>query len=153
MTLSERRKNRQKLYRLIAMMHAGPLGFELVPQVRQLATTLLGDIELPQPAPPPAAELYTWNYSFCSGSHLLGCDADSPKDCLVAKFLRLAQSAAKGAKQRRLQEASLIQDDLLPCMLEASRHMTDSSYQALLSLTRSIVTQDAAYIQQHAANC
>lgn len=153
MTLTERRKNRQKLYRLIAMMHAGPLGFELVTQVRQLATTLLGDLDLPQIGPPPAAALYTWNYSYCSGNPIIGCHASSPKDCLVAKFLTLAQSAAKGAKQRRLSEASLIQDDLIPCMLEATRHMTDSSYKSLLDMTHHIVAQDAVYITRHPGSC
>lgn len=152
MTLLQRRKTRQQLYKMLAMMHAGPLGYALAPQVRRLAAELWGDIELPEVVPPPP-ELYRWNYGFCSGSRKLGCQADSPKDCLVAKLLRLAQSAAKGAKGRRLQEAQLINDDLLPCMREVSRHMQDSSYQALVALTCRIVQRDAAFIREHAAHC
>jgi hypothetical protein len=70
MTTLEQRQKRSHLYELLAAMHAGPLGFLLVPKVKCLAKELYAPQHFPEILPEPPATLHVWNYGYCPG-----CDA------------------------------------------------------------------------------
>jgi hypothetical protein len=148
MTTLEQRQKRRHMYELIAAMHTGPLGFSLVPKVKVLATELFDLKEFPELLPEPPTALHTWNYGYCPGCSALGCGPNSPSQCLPGKFLRLAESAAKGADKRRLDEADFIEHDLVPCLETNVAHMQLEGYRSLASLSRAIVQADATMIRQ-----
>lgn len=147
--LSERRRTRRKLYELLAVLHAGPLGADLVPQVRRVAAALdLG--ELPETPASFPAELHRWSYGYCPGNPQLGCAAAAPVGCLAAKFTHLARSAGKGAAARRQREAEYIETHLLPCLQTVHKHMQIDAYRALIALSAAVVRQDAASLRAQA---
>lgn len=139
----ETRKKRGRLYTLLAAMHSGSLGVELVPSVKALAEEVLALQNFPETLPPPPAELHRWGYGFCSGNAELGCAAGSPKNCLPAKLNYLATSAKKGAAKRRSNEADYIQNELIPCLETNIEHMEIEAYRDLIKLTKAIVEADA----------
>jgi hypothetical protein len=67
---------------------------------------------------------------------------------LPGKFLRLAESAGKGAEKRRLNEADFIENDLVPCLDTNVTHMQLEGYRSLASLSKAIVQADAAKLHQ-----
>jgi hypothetical protein len=144
--LTERRRRRARLYRLLAALHAGPLGIEIVPQVRRFWSEL-SDAALPDIAPSPPADLYRWAYGHCRGSSELGCTVGSPSDCLPAKFLHLADSARRGARQRRLREADFIDRELSPCLTMLHGQMEVEAYRDVMAFSRALVEADAARIR------
>jgi hypothetical protein len=140
--LTERRRRRARLYRLLAALHAGPLGIEIVPQIRKFWSEL-SDVTLPDIAPSPPADLYRWAYGHCRGSAELGCTLGSPSDCLPAKFLHLAESARKGARQRRLREADFIEREIAPCLTMLHGQMEVEAYRDVMAFSRALVEADA----------
>gem|GEM_PF-1652736 len=142
MTRSEWRDKRHQLYCLLAAMHAGPLGVELVPRIRNLAHELLGLSDLPEVLPPPPADMYRWSYGYCPGNPSIGCSAGSPSDCLPAKLTKLANSTLSRAARRRQQEADYIRQELLPCLETNLQQMEFEGYRSLMALTRTIVMED-----------
>lgn len=149
MTTLEKRQNRKHLYELMAAMHTGPLGFSLVPKVKILATELFDLKDFPEVLPEPPAALHVWNYGYCAGCPTLGCGPNSPAQCLPGKFLRLAESAGKGAEKRRENEVAFIENDLAPCLETNISNMQIEAYRSLASLSKAIVKADAASLQQN----
>jgi hypothetical protein len=147
MTTLEQRQKRQRLYELLAAMHTGPLGFSLVPNVKCLAKELFDLEAFPDVLPEPPAALHVWNYGYCPGCAALHCGPNSPAQCLPGKFLRLAESAGKGAGQRRLNEAAFIESELVPCLDTNVMHMQIEAYRSLAQLSKAIVQADAAKLQ------
>ncbi len=144
MTISERRRKRRRLYELIAMMHSGPLGFDLISQTLSLAKKLFAIDSFSAPSSKPTAPMF-YNYQTnCVGNKELQCLPNS-LDCLIAKFLHLARSASKGANKRRLAEADYIYDDLLPCLDTKLKSTKTQAYKELLIFTKEIVQADADY--------
>lgn len=148
MTATERKQKRQHLYELLAAMHTGPLGFQLVPKVKSLAKELFGLEHFPEVFPEPPAALHIWNYGYCPGCAALNCGPNSPAQCLPGKFLRLSESASKGAGKRRENEAIFIEQELVPCLETNVTHMQLESYRSLASLSKAIVQADAASMRQ-----
>jgi len=148
MTISERRRKRRRLYELIAMMHSGPLGFDLINQTLSLAQKLFAIDSFSVPAAKPNASMFYSYQSNCVGNKELQCLPNS-LDCFIAKFLYMARSASKGAKKRRLSEAEYIYDDLLPC-LETKLYSTKTkAYKELLTFTKEIIIADAEYNKKY----
>ncbi|MDZ7703020.1 MAG: hypothetical protein U5L04_00870 [Trueperaceae bacterium] len=149
MNIAAHRHQRSQLYRLLAAVHAGPLGYSLMETVRSAATGLLGLTELPGMLPEPPAQSYGESYGFCSGNPDLGCAATAPSDCLTGKFLYLAASARKGATKRREREADYIEHELLPCLETRIDEVTTDAHRQLLVISRAIVRADAACIRRY----
>jgi hypothetical protein len=148
MTTSERRQKRQHMYELLAAMHTGPLGFALVPKVKCVAKELFDLGQFPEVLPEPPAALHVWNYGYCPGCAALDCGPNSPAQCLPGKFLRLAESAGKGAEKRRENEAAFIESDLVPCLDTNVTNMQIEAYRSLASLSKAIVQADAASLRE-----
>jgi hypothetical protein len=146
-TATERKQKRQRLYELLAALHTGPLGFQLVPNVKALAKELFGLEHFPEVLPEPPASLHVWNYGYCPGCPALGCGPNAPAQCLPGKFLRLAESAGKGAEKRRKNEADFIEHELIPCLETNVTHMQLESYRSLASLSKAIVQADAVSLR------
>jgi hypothetical protein len=142
MTTLEKRQQRRHLYELMAAMHTGPLGFSLAPKVKALATEVLELTTFPELLPEPPAALHVWNYGYCAGCPALNCGPNSPAQCLPGKFLKLAESASKGAEQRRQTEAAFIENDLVPCLVANVQQMQLEGYRSLASLSKAIVEAD-----------
>lgn len=149
--IAERRRKRQKLYSLLAAMHAGELGHALLPQVKRLAEDLLDVDSLPPVATPPPTGLYRWAYGYCPGNPTLGCPAASPSGCLPARLNHLAVSAGKGAAKRRRDEAVYLRTQLVPCLETALQMVEVDGFRDLILLTRAIAVADADYLAAHAA--
>jgi hypothetical protein len=147
LTETERKQKRQHLYELIAAMHTGALGFQLVPKVKYLATELFGLEGFPEVLPEPPAALHVWNYGYCPGCAALNCGPNSPAQCLPGKFLHLAESAGKGADKRRENEAEFIEGELVPCLETNVTHMQLEAYRSLARLSNAIVRADAASLR------
>lgn len=150
MTTVETREKRRRIYELLAAMHTGPLGFSLVPKVKVLATELFDLKEFPELLPEPPATLHVWNYGYCPGCAALSCGPNAPGQCLPGKFLRLAESAAKGADKRRLNEAEFIENDLVPCLETNVAQMQLEGYRSLAKLSKAIAQADATMLRQQA---
>jgi hypothetical protein len=148
MTMTERKQKRRHLYELLAAMHTGPLGFQLVPTIKALAKELYGLEDFPEVLPEPPAALHVWNYGYCPGCAALDCGPNAPAQCLPGKFLRLADSSSKGAEKRRENEAVFIEDELVPCLETNMTHMQLEAYRSLASLSRAIVQADAASLHK-----
>ncbi len=148
MTETERKHKRQHLYELLAAMHTGPLGFQLVPNVKALAKDLFGLTDFPEVLPEPPAALHVWNYGYCPGCAALNCGPNAPAQCLPGKFLRLAESASKGAEKRRENEAEFIEHDLVPCLETNVTQMQLEAYRSLANLSKAIVQADAVSLRQ-----
>jgi hypothetical protein len=148
MMATERKQKRQRLYELLAAMHTGPLGFQLVPNIKALAKELFGLEHFPEIFPEPPAALHVWNYGYCPGCVALNCGPNAPAQCLPGKFLRLAESASKGAEKRRENEAEFIEHDLVPCLETNVIHMQLEAYRSLANLSKAIVQADAASLRQ-----
>lgn len=148
MTPTQRKQKRQHLYELVAAMHTGPLGFQLVPNVKALAKELLGLEHFPEIFPEPPATLHVWNYGYCPGCVALSCGPNSPAQCLPGKFLYLAESASKGADKRRENEANFIENELAPCLETNVMHMQLEAYRSLASLSKAIVKADATSLRE-----
>ncbi|MGL4609067.1 MAG: hypothetical protein ACRCYY_05190 [Trueperaceae bacterium] len=148
MTVTERKQKRHHLYELLAAMHTGPLGFQLVPNVKALAKELYGLGHFPEVLPEPPASLHVWNYGYCPGCAALNCGPNAPAQCLPGKFLRLAESASKGAEKRCENEADLIEHELIPCLETNIMHMQLEAYRSLASLSKAIVQADANSLRQ-----
>jgi len=144
MTISERRRKRQRLYELIAMMHSGPLGFDLINQTQSLAEKLFARDNFSIPNAKPSAAVFYKYQTNCLGNKELQCLPNS-LDCFIAKFFHLARSAGKGANKRRLSEAEFIYDDLLPCLETKLASTKAQAYRELLIFTKEIVQADADY--------
>jgi len=144
MTISERRRKRKRLYELIAMMHSGPLGFDLISQTLSLSKKLFAKDNFTVPKSKPSSASFYKYQSNCVGNKELQCLPNS-LDCFIAKFLHLARSAGKGANKRRLSEAEYIYDDLLPCLETKLASTTAPAYRELLIFTKEIVRADADY--------
>ena len=147
LTATERKQKRQHLYELLAAMHTGPLGFQLVPNVKSLAKELFGLEHFPEVFPEPPAALHVWNYGYCPGCAALNCGPNAPAQCLPGKFLRLSESASKGADKRRENEADFIESDLVPCLETNVTHMQLEAYRSLASLSKAVVEADAASLR------
>lgn len=147
MTTLEQRQQRRHLYELLAAMHTGPLGFSLAPKVKVLATELLDLKTFPELLPEPPAALHVWNYGYCAGCPALNCGPNSPAQCLPGKFLKLAESASKGAAQRRLDEAEFIEHDIVPCLATNAEQMQLEGYRSLARLSKAIVEADAKVLR------
>ena len=147
-TSTERKQKRQRLYELLAAMHTGPLGFQLVPKVKCLAKELYELKSFPDVLLEPPATLHMWNYGYCPGCAALSCGPNSPSQCLPGKFLHLAESARKGADKRRENEANFIESDLVPCLETNVTHMQIEAYRSLASLSKAIVQADAVSLQR-----
>ncbi len=148
LTQTERKQKRQRLYELLAAMHTGPLGFQLVLKVKCLAKELYNLECFPEVLLEPPATLHMWNYGYCPGCAALSCGPNSPSQCLPGKFLHLAESARKGAEKRRENEVTFIESDLVPCLETNVRHMQIETYRSLASLSKAIVQADAASLRQ-----
>jgi hypothetical protein len=148
MTTTEKRQQRRHLYELMAAMHTGPLGFSLVPKVKALATDLFELKTFPELLPEPPAALHVWNYGYCAGCPALNCGPNSPATCLPGKFLKLAESAAKGAEQRRLNEAEFIEHDLVPCLATNAQQMQLEGYRSLASFSKAIIEANAKMLHK-----
>jgi hypothetical protein len=100
-----------------------------------------------EPLEPPAA-LHVWNYGYCAGCPALNCGPNSPAHCLPGKFLKLAESAAKGAEQRRLNEAEFTEHELVPCLATNVEQMQLEGYRSLANLSKVVVEADAIRLRQ-----
>lgn len=149
MNIAAHRRQRSQLYRLLAAVHAGPLGYPLMETVRSAAAGLLGLPGLPEMFPEPPAQSYGESYGFCSGNPDLGCGAAAPRDCLTSKFFYLAESARKGASKRREREADYIEHELLPCLETRIGEVAIDAHRQLFIISRAIVRADAAYIRRY----
>jgi hypothetical protein len=148
MTVTQRKQKRQRLYELLAAMHTGPLGFQLVPNIKALAKELYGLEHFPEVFPEPPAALHVWNYGYCPGCPALNCGPNAPAQCLPGKFLRLAESAGKGAEKRRENEADFIEHELIPCLETNVTHMQLEAYRSLANLSKAVVKADADSLRQ-----
>jgi hypothetical protein len=149
--VAEHRHKRSQLYKLLAALHAGPLGYALLDKIKSQATELLELSGLPETYPEPPADLYNWAYGFCQGNPDLGCGSNPPSTCLPAKLSQLSYSAGKGAVQRRLREVSYIEDEVVPCLDMLLSKMKVEAYRSILELTRQIVIADAQQIRHEPA--
>ena len=146
MTPRERLYTRRKLYELLGALHSGPLGAELVPQIRRAAEAL-GMTGLPQTPTSFPADLHRWSYGYCPGNPEMGCQAASPSGCLPLKFTRLAASVSKGAAARRQREADFIENELLPCLQTVHQQLEVAPYRDLIAFSTAVVQQDAAQLR------
>lgn len=146
MSQAARVLTRRKLYELLEALHSGPLGVELIPQIRRAAASL-GMKPLPETPPIFPATLHRWTYGYCPGKAQLGCSAASPKMCLTAKFKFLAESARKVTDKRLRLEADFIDNDLLPCLRMTHERMQIEAYRDLVALSIAVVSQDAAMVR------
>jgi len=148
MSISERRRKRQRMFELMAMMHSGLLGFDLYKQVIKLAEELYDLNTFVAPKSKPTAGMYRLYQNNCLGSNILSCSPGSDQECLLSKFSKLARSASKGADKRRLSEAEYIKDDVLICLKAKLDNTSCQPYIELLSLSIDILTIDAEYNEQ-----
>ncbi len=148
MTISERRRKRGRLYELIAMMHSGPLGFDLISQTLSLAKKLYAIDSFSIPVSKPSATMFYKYQNNCVGNKELQCLPNS-LDCFIAKFLHMARSASKGASKRRLKEAEYIYEDLLPCLITKMKSTKMEAYKELLIFTQEIIIADAEYNKKY----
>lgn len=147
MTKAARQYTRHKLYELLTALHSGPLGVELIPQIRRTAEAL-GMRNLPETPGPFPANLHRWTYGYCPGNPQLGCEAASPSGCLPAKFSYLAGSAHKTTLKRQRLEADFIENELLPCLQTNHGHMEIEAYRDVVALSMAVAAQDAAMLRE-----
>lgn len=148
MTISERRRRRRRLYELIAMMHSGPLGFDLISQTLSLAQELYAIDSFSIPISKPDATMFYKYQNNCVGNRELHCLPNS-LDCFIAKFMHMARSSSKGASKRRLTEADYIYEDLLPCLNTKLISTKSEAYKELLIFTKEIIIADAEYNKKY----
>jgi len=122
-TETEIRRLRERLYRRLAAVHAGPLGMALTGH-------------------PELASAYAEAYARCPGHPELPCRAAGgvPAVCLPRQFEELAESARRGGERRRKSEAHRIRA-LLLCvdLLESTR---PGSFAPVWELTREALKED-----------
>ncbi len=120
---TELRRLRERTYRRLAAIHAGPLGMALAGH-------------------PELAPAYPEAYARCPGHPQLVCRAVGgvPAVCLPRQFEELAESARRGGVRRRQGEARRIRS-LLLCLevLEATR---PPAFAPIWRLTREVLQAD-----------
>lgn len=128
------RRSRNRRYRRLAALFAGPLG-----------PALIGH---PKLAGAEAKVLQR-----CPGAPGLLCEATGgvARTCWVRRLEALAQSAAKGGKRRRNQEAALIRKEALPC-LELLTSRWPREWEPVLEYTRRQLEADLQYLEKETAD-
>ncbi len=120
---TELRRLRERTYRWLAAVHAGPLGMALAGH-------------------PELAPAYAEAYARCPGHPELACRAAGgvPAVCLPRQFEELAESARKGGLRRRQSEARRVRS-LLRCaeVLEAAQ---PPAFAPIWRLTRNALEED-----------
>lgn len=143
----ELRKRRERLYELLMLVHAGPLGHAFIEKLKQESQELFGNLGLQPISTALSADGYKRCYDFCQGNRVSGCSGSKPAQCIPAKFLKLSKSASKGAYKRRLNELNFIREDLIPCLRTNVFDIADTSYKELMKLSLQVVEADAAFLE------
>ncbi|PZA06663.1 MULTISPECIES: hypothetical protein [unclassified Meiothermus] len=127
------RRSRKRRYRRLAALFAGPMG-----------PALLGHPELAG----AQAELT----QRCPGTPGLLCEATGgvARTCWVRRLEALALSAAKGGKRRRIQEATLIRKEILPC-LEFLKSRWPYEWRPVLEYVQHQLEADLQYLETPAS--
>lgn len=136
------KRQRSRLYQLLAVAHSGPLGQELTGIIRVAASSMFEGESLPEVPTASRAELYRQVYS--PDGSLAGSAHPLP-----VKLTHLSWSAKKVEAQRRAYEAAYIVEALLPCLdrvLVRAEELEASGYRGQLSLTRAIAQADVEHI-------
>lgn len=128
------RRSRNRRYRRLAAVFAGPMGPALIGHP-ELAGT---QAEIDQR---------------CPGAPGLLCEATGgmPRSCWVRRLEALALSATKGGKRRRGQEARRIGMEALPC-LEFLARRWPPQWAPVLEYTKEQLEADLRYLEEGSAD-
>ncbi len=124
-TETERRRRRERIFRWLAVVHAGPLGMAVAGH-------------------PELGRRYPEGYARCPGHPSLVCRASGgvPRVCLPRRFEELAESARRGGRKRRGFEAQRI-EELERCLDLLDREKPD--FAPVWELTRAMLREAQGY--------